>query len=181
MSVPLEWLAAGTFIVNNFITLRVVAYLIVLFLGLGWVERSMASFDLLFFDLGSKDSGGVILMIAGWLNLTPALTLNFAQTLAGLKLLLGIYLFAAVIAGVYDLAKHGRTDDAVLDSILLIAAFAAAIAGLALAQSDIAAVRDYGFELFLCVAASVLAALSRHCQPEPEPAAMPGMGGPLQP
>jgi hypothetical protein len=172
---------AGTFIVNNFVTLRIVAYLIVLFLGLSWVDRSMASFEFLLFDLGSSSTGGVILVIARWFELTPALTLNLAQTLAGAKLLLGIYLFAGVTSGLYDLAKQGRTDDAVLDSVLLIAAFAAAIAALGAVGGDVSAVRDYVLELFLCLAASVLAALSRHTQPEPEPVAMPGMGGLLQP
>jgi hypothetical protein len=150
-------------------TLRTVAYLTALLVGASWISRALLSMEMSLFDLGTNGTGGIILTLAGTLDFAPATTVKFAHSLAGLKLLLGIYLFAAVLYGLYELVMRRESDDALLDVTLFVAALGAGIAAIAAIPSDAMMLRTYIGELFLCLGASALAALSRARQPRPAP------------
>jgi hypothetical protein len=153
--------------------LRAAAFGTALLLGVSWTMRALYSMDLWLFDLGTSGTGEVIMTVASLFDLAPAATLKFAYALTGVKLLIGIYLFAGVIFGLYELAVRGETDDTLLDAMLILAAIAAATAAMGAILGDGSWLHVYLGELFLCLAASVFAALSRARQPHIEADAEP--------
>lgn len=166
---------------TSYAGLRCSAYLIAFVLALGWVARGLASLELPLFDFGTNDTGGAIIAIATALDLGPAATFQLAYLLAGLKVLIGAYLLAGVAVGIADLMIEGRSDDALLDVMLMIGAVASAIAALAAVPDATTWIRIHLGEVFLCLIASMLAALSRALQPVAEAKVRATLADPIIP
>lgn len=155
------------------LTFRLAAYLLALLLGINWITRALVSLDAPLFDLGTSDTGGVIIAIADIFDLTAAATFKLAHILAGLKMLLGLYLFAGIIVSLYELAVYRETDDALFEAMLFLAAIATGCAALAAVTGDTASLPLLIVELFVCLIAGALAALGRLRTPQIRRTGMP--------
>ena len=136
------------------------AYGIVLLLAAVWISSALASLQQPLFDLGRARIGDAIIAFAGALTLSPECTLKLAHMLAGVKLLLGAYLLASLVAAVYERVRWGASGDEMLDLVLFLSAIASIVAASPLLP-DAEALRAAVGELLLCAMASGLAAFGR--------------------
>ena len=142
-------------------TARIGAYLIALLLAAVWALDAADSLQRPLYDIGRANVGEIILSLAGTFSLSAAATITLAHTLAGLKLMVGALLLAAVVMAVNDKVRLGKCDDAMLDVALFVSAMAsvaASVPGLAIGGE---ALRQVIGELMLCIIASALAIQGR--------------------
>jgi hypothetical protein len=140
---------------------RLSAYLIGALLTVVWTVAALDTLLRPLFDLGRARVGDTIIVIASAAALPSEHMLQFAHLLAGLKLMVGAFLFVSLIGAVVAKLRFGSCDDAMFDVALFVAAIAS-IAGAApglvhggqLLQGSIG-------ELILCVGASGLAIYGR--------------------
>jgi hypothetical protein len=136
------------------------AYAFALLLAAVWISSALLSLQQPLFDLGRPRIGDAIIGFAGALALSPENTLKLAHMLAGVKLLLGAYLLAAVVSAICERVRWGESGDEMLDLGLFVSAIATIVAAspaLADAQVLCAALG----ELLLCAMASGLSAFGR--------------------
>jgi len=140
---------------------RISAYLIASLLAAVWSVGALESFLHPLLDLGKPHVGDAIIRVAHLVALPSEYILPFAKVLAGLKFMVGMFLFTAVAGSLYGKARFGSCDDAALDVALFsasVAALASALPGLLhggeLLQATVG-------ELMLCVMANWLAIYGR--------------------
>ena len=136
------------------------AYAIVVLLATVWLSAALASLHHPLFDLGKARIGDAIIAFAELLGLPPDMTLPLAQLLAGLKLLLGLYLLAASILAISARLRSRTSGDEMLDLGLFVAALASIVAA-GPAPIDGEALRILVGELMLCAIASGLIHFTR--------------------
>jgi hypothetical protein len=151
---------------------RIAAHLIVLLLAAAWVTGADLSLSSPLFDLARPRVGDVIIAVSGALELSPGGTIVFAHALAGLKLVLGLFLFATVAVAAHDRLRWGGSDDAMLDVGLLLSAVGSGAAALCLMAGGGTLLVGALGELILCALAGALAAFGhgawwRKADPEP--------------
>ena len=141
---------------------RLLAYLIALLLAAVWTVGGLETLLLHpLFDLGKAHIGDAILTVARLLAIPSDHVLLFAKLLAGLKLMVGAFLFAALVSSICEKARLGRCDDATLDVALFVASVAALVGALpGLLHGGQLLVVSIG-ELMLCAIASWLAVQGR--------------------
>ena len=140
---------------------RVVAYLILLLLALVWSADAAVSLTNPLFDILRPHIGDAIVKLASLLGLSSAGAIMIAHVLAGLKLFIGAYLFTTVFVALYDWARHGTSDDAMLDVGLLLSALASLIAAIPVAGLGGEPLQGVIGELMLAALASALAIYGR--------------------
>jgi len=138
---------------------RIAAHVIAMVLAAAWTAAAEASLSAPLFDLGRAGVGDVIVAAARILELSAAGTLKLAHMLAGAKLLLALFLLAAVLVAAWQRMRSGASDDALLDAALLVSALGA-FAALPVAAGGAALVAVTG-ELILCALAGALLAFGR--------------------
>jgi len=132
---------------------RLGAYLITLLLALVWSVGALETFTRPLLDLGRPHVGDVLIAVAAAIALPPDFIFMFAQLLAGLKFMVGAFLFVALVAA--------KRDDAILDVALFVAALASIGAALpGLIHGGDLLLAPIG-ELMLCLIASALAIFGR--------------------
>lgn len=125
------------------------AYCVTLLLSLVWAVGALDTLTRPLLDLGRPHTGDMIIAVAGTMMIPPEHMLTFAGVLAGLKFMVGVFLFVALIAA--------KRDDAMLDVGLFVAALASTAAALpGLVHGGNLLIAPIG-ELMLCVIASWLA------------------------
>ena len=140
---------------------RCSAYLIALLLAAVWIIGALDTFNRPLLDLGRPQVGDVLISLAGALAIPPHVVFPLAKLLAGLKFMVGAFLFAALIGAAYDKLRARGCDDAALDVALFAAALASAIAVLpGLLHGGELLLAPVG-ELMLCLIASGLAIYGR--------------------
>ena len=140
---------------------RCSAYLVALLLAAVWIFGALDTFNRPLLDLGRPQVGDVMISIAGALAIPQYAILPLAKLLAGLKLMVGAFLLAAVIGAACDKARSRGCDDATLDVALFVAALASIAAALpGLLHGGDLLVASIG-ELMLCLIASGLAVYGR--------------------
>jgi hypothetical protein len=140
---------------------RTGAYLITFLLAAVWTVGALDSLLHPLYDLGRHNVGDVIIKLTGALGLSPAVTLQFARLLAGLKLMVGALLLTALVDAIYEKIRWGTSDDAILDVALFTAGVASVCAALpGLIQGGVPLQEVIG-ELMLCLIASRLAIYGR--------------------
>jgi hypothetical protein len=140
---------------------RVTAYLIALLLALVWGAAGTASLVRPLFDIGQPLVGDVIVAVGRLLALSPHNVVVLAHMLAGLKLFVGLYLLATVVAGAWDWLTRGASDDAMLDVGLLLSALGSLIAAIPVAGLTGVPLQGVIGELMLAAIASALAVYGR--------------------
>ncbi len=140
---------------------RISAYLIVLLLALVWSADAAVSLNNPLLDIVRPHVGETIVRLGRLLRLSAQGTVSLAQLLAGLKLFIGIYLFITVFGGIIDWARHGTSDDAMLDVGLLVSAVASLIAAIPVAGLGGEPLQGLIGELMLAAIASALAIYGR--------------------
>jgi len=139
---------------------RTAAYAIAVLLSVVWIASALASLKAPLLDLGKAHVGDAIIAFAGVFSLSPHGILKLAHMLAGTKLLLGAYLFAAVIVAVYERVRRGSSGDEMLDLALFLSAVASLVAVSPVLTQSEPLIRLNG-ELVLCAMASGLVAFGR--------------------
>jgi hypothetical protein len=141
---------------------RLSAYLIALLLAAVWLVAGLETLLLHpLFDLGKPHIGDAVLTVARLLAIPSDHIVLFAKLLAGLKLMVGAFLFVALACSILEKARLGSCDDATLDVALFVAAVAALVGALpGLLHGGHLLVATIG-ELMLCVIASWLAIQGR--------------------
>jgi len=142
-------------------TARYGAYLITLLLAAVWAADAADTLSRPLFDIGRPRVGELILSVSGALSLSPKTMVSVAQLLAGLKLMVGLFLLVAIVHATRAKMRREPCDDSFLD----VALFVAAVASIASAMPGLM----YGGELLLnvigelmlCVIASLLAVFGR--------------------
>src|SRR4051812_49007704 len=109
---------------------RTGAYLITFLLAAVWIVGALDTLMHPLFDIGRRNVGDVLVWLSGVAGLSPKLTFQLAHLLGGLKLLVGTFLLTTLIGALYDKLRTGKTDDAMLDVALFVAAAASAVAAL---------------------------------------------------
>jgi hypothetical protein len=140
---------------------RIGAYLITILLAAVWAMDASDSLQRPLYDIGRANVGEIILSLSGTFSLSAAATLTLAHTLAGLKLVVGALLLAAVVIAAYEKLRWGVCDDAMLDVALFVSAFASVAAALPGLMIGGEALRQVIGELMLCIIASALAIQGR--------------------
>ena len=136
------------------------AYAIAVLLATVWVSAGLASLHRPLFDLGNARIGDAIIGFADLLALPPEMMVQLAHLLAGLKLLLGLYLLAALILAIAARVRCRTSGDEIFDLGLFASAVASIVAaGPAPIEGE--ALRVAVGELMLCALASGLAQLGR--------------------
>ena len=140
---------------------RVTSYLITLLLALVWIASALVALAQPLFDLSRPHIGDAIIMLGRAFALAPEGIMRLAHMLAGLELLIGIYLMATVAAAAVDWVRGRAVDDAMLDVGLLISAVATVFSGLPVAGLGGEFLKGMIGELMLAVIASALAIYGR--------------------
>jgi hypothetical protein len=140
---------------------RISAYLIALLLALVWAASALDSLCRPLLDIGRPAVGDVIISIVTSLSLAPQSALLFALLLVCLKLMVGAFLLATCMCALYERARWGSCDDAMLDVALLISALASAASALPGLTHGGEMLTEVVGELMLCLIASGLAIYGR--------------------
>src|SRR5215213_8542445 len=140
---------------------RIGAYLITLLLAAVWTVAALETLTRPLLDIGRPAVGDVIISVASTLSLTPHATLMFALLLVGLKLLVGAFLLATFFCAAYEKLRWGKSDDAMLDVALFIAAIANIASALPGLTHGGELLNQVIGELMLCLIASGLAIYGR--------------------
>ena len=137
------------------------AYLVALLLAAVWIFGALETFTRPLLDLGRPQVGDVLISLASALAIPPHAIFPLAKLLAGLKLMVGAFLLAALTGAALDKARSRGCDDAAFDVALFAAALASAAAALpGLLHGGELLVAPIG-ELMLCLIASALAVYGR--------------------
>src|SRR5882762_6014211 len=112
------------------IAARIGAYLITLVLAAVWALDASDSLQRPLYDIGRANVGEIILSLAGTFSLSATGAIALAHALAGLKLVVGALLLAAVVIAIYEKLRWGVSDDAMLDVALFVSALASVAAAL---------------------------------------------------
>lgn len=140
---------------------RISAYLIGLLLAVVWTAAAADSLLRPLFDLGRARVGHVVIAVATAAALPPQHMLQFAHLLAGLKFMVGAFLFVALIGTAIEKLRFGTCDDAMFDVALFVAAIATVLGTLpGLAYGGELLQGSIG-EMIFCVAASACAIYGR--------------------
>jgi hypothetical protein len=137
------------------------AYAIALLLAAVWCVAAMDSLTRPLYDIGKPLVGDVLVSLLAKLPVSAETVLVLALMLVGLKLMVGMFLLAAVFTAAYEKHVLGSTDDAMLDVALMVAALASiAAAPPAIVYGGTFLTELIG-ELMLCAIASALAIYGR--------------------
>ncbi len=140
---------------------RVGAYLITLMLSAVWTFAALDTLHRPLLDIGRPAVGDVIVSFASMLSLAPQTALLFAMLLVCLKLMIGAFLLATCLCATYEKVRWRHCDDAMLDTALLLAAFASMASALPGLTHGGEMLNEVIGELMLCLIASGLAIFGR--------------------
>ena len=140
---------------------RCSAYLIALLLAAVWAVGALDTMTRPLFDLGRPLVGDTIILVAAALMLPSDFVMPFAQLLAGLKFMVGAFLFTALVGAIVQKTRLGFCDDSLLDVALFTAALASVLSALPGLMHGGALLQAAIGELMLCAIASMLAIYGR--------------------